>query len=402
MMAATSRLGLIKQAFSRSPARREAQLPLSRFWLDEDKTESTATLSEIYHEYRSDSLVYGCINMIGWMTAAKGFETRLEPVGEMSDAELEKYAFLKEKVDAVNKLVNMDWVLEIATIKKRIFGRVGFEIVPDQKGEIVQLMPLLSEKLEPKVSDEWQISGFKYDGNTNAYNPDEVFYLINNPIEADFKGISDIGPILRTIQTRRALMKAIEKTSRLLWAPIGKHTVDASGLDNETSKRALEELKKNIKPGKHLITTQKIESDIWDLAPKRDILSGLLNEMNEEIIGHFCVPKLLFARTEAINRATAEIMMSGFFDSVIAKEQRYLKREVERQFYDLIVRKELKLKPDDKLPVLVKHIWNEVTIEDFHQMATTVALLMEKMVIDKEKAWELMRWPLPEDKKGTK
>lgn len=405
MAAAVSRLGLIKQALSRSPtpAPREAQLPLSLHgpWATETTSTQYAQMNDYYREYRRDSLTRACIDMIAWVTTSKGFETRLEPVGEMSEAELEKFAALKEKVDAVNKLVNMDWILQVASIKKRIYGKTGFEIVPDQKGEIVQLLPLRSEELEPKVSPEWELKGFRYKGK-DAYTPDEVLYLTNNPLEADYQGLSDIEPILTTIKTRRALMDAIEKTSRLLWAPIGKHTVDVSGLDTNAAKKALEELKKAIKPGKHIITSQKIESDIWNLTPSRDILSGLLKEMNDEIMGHFCVPKLLFARTESINRATAEIMMTGFFESVIAKEQRYLKREVERQFYDLIVRKELKLKSDDKLPVVIKHVWNEIKVEDFHQMAATIALLFESMVIDKEKAWDLMRWELPEGEKGEK
>lgn len=387
----------IKQAFTRSPVQREAQLPLSVYWLDEDEISTpSATIRECWREYRRDSLTRSCVDMISWMSTAKGFETQLEPVGEMSETELEKYTYLKEKVDAINKLVNMDWVLQVGIIKKRIFGRAGFEIVPDQYDEIVQLKPLYSEKLEPNVSAKWQILGFKYEG-VDTYERDEIFYLVNNSLEADYAGLSDIEPILTTIKTRRALMKAIEKTSRLLWAPIGKHTVDVSGLPDDAGLKALEAHKRAIKPGKHIITSQKIESEIWDLTPNRDILSGLLHEMNDEIMGHFCVPKLLFARTESINRATAEIMMAGFFDSVIAKEQRYLKREVERQFYDQIVRKELKLKPDDDLPVTIKHVWNEITIEDFHQMAATVKLLMDGMVIDKEKAWKLMRWELPED-----
>lgn len=399
-------MGLVSR-FSRMlhPGRREAQtLPLALYgpWATETTSTAYQQMNKYYREYRRDALVRACVDMIAWTTTSKGFETRLESISKMSEEALKsKFGRLKERVDAFNKRVNMDWILQVAVVKKRVYGRTGFEKVPDQKKDIVQLLPLNSEKLEPRLDDDWQLIKFKYEGDENAYKPEEVFYLTNNPLEADYEGLSDIEPILTTIKTRRALLDAIEKTSRLLWAPIGKHTVDVSGLDTATAKKSLEDVKKNIKPGKHIITTQAIESDMWDLTPNRDILSGLLKEMNDEIMGHFAVPKLLFARTETINRATAEIMMAGFFDSVIAKEQRYLKREIERQLYDPIVRKELKLKPDAELPVMVKHVWNEVTIEDFHQMAATVALLFEKMVITTEKAYELLHWELPE-KEGTK
>ncbi len=399
MAAAVSR---IQRAIFGEPQKREAQLPLSLHgpWATETTSRDYKGMNKYYREYRRDTLTRDCVDVIAWVTTSKGFKTQLEPVGEMPEKELEKYTHVKEKVDAINKLVNMDWIMQVAVIKKRIYGKVGFEIVRDQKKEIVQLLPLKSTELKPKLNpDTWQLIKFTY-GGVDKYDSDEVFYLTNNPIEADYEGLSDIEPILDTIKTRRALMEAIEKTSRLLWAPIGKHTVDVSGLDAAAAKKSLEDVKKSIKPGKHLITSQKIESDIWDLAPNRDILSGLLHEMNDEIIGHFCIPKILFARTEQVNRATAEIMMAGFFDSVIAKEQRYLKREVERQFYDLIVRKELGLKFDDEPPVLVKHVWNPITVEDFHQMAATVALLFEKMVIDKDKAYDLMRWERPEGKGG--
>jgi len=380
----------IRHAFSRAP-KCGVQLPLSRSasWPWGAETETTSTrydnMNEYYREYRRDSLTRACVDMIAWVAASKGFETQLEPVGEMSEAQLKKYAVVKEKVDAINKLVNMDWILQVTIIKKRIYGKVGFEIVRSRGKDIVRLDPLQSDKLNPtKNRDTGQLTGFKY--GTGEYSPDEILYFINNPIEADYEGLSDIEPILTTIKTRRALLEAIEKTSRLLWAPIGKHTVDVSGLDTTAATKALSDLKAAIKPGKHLITTQKIESEIWNLTPSRDILSGLLKEVNDEIMGHFCVPKLLFARTEEINRATAEIIMTGFFDSVIAKEQRYLKREVERQFYDLIVREELKLKPNDELPVLVKHVWNPIKVEDFHEMAATVATLMNLPVPIIEKA----------------
>ncbi len=135
MAAAVSRL---RQAIFGTPQEREAQLPLSVFgpWATETKSTYYAGMDKNYREYRRDSLTRSCVDMIAWVTTSKGSETRLEPVGEMSERELKKYAHVKEKVDAVNKLVNMDWIMQVAVIKKRIYGKGQDQMMSKRRVEI--------------------------------------------------------------------------------------------------------------------------------------------------------------------------------------------------------------------------------------------------------------------------
>ena len=79
--------------------------------------------------------------------------------------------------------------------------------------------------------------------------------------------------------------------------------------------------------------------------------------------------------------------------------QRYLKREVERQWYDRWIRKILEDEDvlTEPLPVQVKHRWNPVRTMDVYAMADAAAKLwgshgMGSLGRNLEKIWELMGW----------
>jgi len=85
----------------------------------------------------------------------------------------------------------------------------------------------------------------------------------------------------------------------------------------------------------------------------------------------------------------------------ISSVQRYLKREVERQWYDRWALKALtdegeKVTDGGDPPVRVKHRWNPVRASDVYEMAKAVAVLWGggngPIGDNPAKAWDMMGW----------
>ena len=120
-------------------------------------SENYASMDKDYRWFRQDELVRRCTIINACFTAlAAGFETVLEPTKPIADenekkAFLEKYQYVKDYVDAINKAINFDQVLFVAQIKRSIFGKCGFEIVFKTDGKTpAYLISLQSPKLTPK------------------------------------------------------------------------------------------------------------------------------------------------------------------------------------------------------------------------------------------------------------
>ncbi len=72
-----------------------------------------------YRWFRQDELVRRCVLANAqYSTLAAGFETALEGDGDAGD-----YAYVKERVDALNARVNMDQTLFAAQVKRSVYGR---------------------------------------------------------------------------------------------------------------------------------------------------------------------------------------------------------------------------------------------------------------------------------------
>ncbi len=81
--------------------------------------------------------------------------------------------------------------------------------------------------------------------------------------------------------------------------------------------------------------------------------------------------------------------------------QRYLKREIERQWYDRLTQR---ITGDYK--VRIKHQWNPVRVYDAYQLADAVSNLWGSHGTgpiggNTEKVWELMGWDPEELKEET-
>jgi hypothetical protein len=375
---------------------REAGAKAKLIWRrTEPASEAYAGMNKWYCEYRRDTLVRSCINTLAFFATSKGFETVLEPPREMEEAEaqryVEQYKGLKDYIDEVNRKVNLDKILYTAVVKAKIFGCAGFEIV-SENNDVVQLLPLDSTSLEPEINEDWTLTGFKYEGKSGFYAPEEILYFANNCLEADLRGLSDIEPVLDALGTRRVILsEAFKEAATVLWAGIGLLQVDTSGLTDEEAAQVIDDVINAIKPGKWVAVNQKITSQVVDLKPDLTKLVEVCEYLDAEIIGNFKVPRFLIGREKQFNRATAYAELDAFVNGPIADIQRWLRREIEKQWYERLARKYLKLKEDEELPVLVKHKWKPVTHADYVELfnALTQAYAQGLGWLPREKAYEL-------------
>jgi len=373
---------------------------------------STPTTSEYYQgmnkwyrEYRQDSLTRNCVNLLAFFATCKGFETVLELTdpAAVSDAatetQLHPYTHVKDRVDQLNKAVNLDWVLFIAVIKAKIYGKVGFEIQPKfADGWPQRLIPLLSDRLKPDIETDWVHSGFTYEGQRGFYHPDEILYFPNLSIEGDGEGLSDVEPVAGSAQTRRRIItEDLPEVAHTLWAPLSIHEVDTTGLSEAEARKAIDDHVAQIKPGKSIATNQRIKVTVVDAKVDFTGLVTALEYCDTDIIGNFAVPRFLLSREKQVNRATAQIEFQAFMEGPIADLQRYFKRQIERQWYDPITRKALDLDEDDALPVRVKHVWNIVAFHDLYEVADAVSKLwgpsgQGPLAGRLRKVWALLHW----------
>jgi len=379
----------------------QAKLP---YWYQETDPDSTSYMGmhKWLAEYRRDALVRNCINALAFYATNKGFETVLEPVKKMDREEtrrfIEQYSGLKEYVDETNKRVNLDRKIHVAIVKNKIFGYCGFEKLRS-RGKVTELIPLDSEELSPIVGDDFQLIGLKYTymaKEGDYYRPADVLYFTNNQLEADWMGLSAIEPVIHAVETRRILLQqAFKEASLVLWAGVGILNVNTEGMDAATAKAAITNFSNQIKPGKWITTNHRVTGEIYNLQPNLQALVTTIDYLDQDIVGNFRVPRFLIGRERQINRATAYCELEAFVNGPILDDQRYFRRELERQWYDPLAREYLmqehRLGVNEELPVKVKHKWNVVTTSDFTELfrAITQAYAKGDGWLTRQKSWEL-------------
>ena len=327
-----------------------------------------------YRWFRQDELVRRCVLANAqYSTLAAGFDTALEGDGDTTD-----YAYVKERVDALNARVNMDQTLFAAQVKRSVYGRAGFEVVAGGDGYPERLIPLQSDQLKPEVGADWALTGFGYQGKRGFYLPGEVLYFVNTPLEADWEGLSDIEPIRDLCEARHEVLREdFKEIARGLWAPYVVLKADTSGLAKEEAERVVEELAEVARAGKSIAINESVEAEVVDLTPDIEGLCRLLDRLEQGIAANFGVPGFLLGRPVE-NRATAYAELEAYVGGVVAQNQRYLRRELERQWYAPLVRRILADEGEDwegEPPVRVKHRWRPVRASDVYEMARAVAAL---------------------------
>jgi len=372
-------------------------------WTTYTESEDYSGMNKYYAEYRRDALVRRCINILASWTTKEGYQTVLEPADPSGMSEEQKEQYLKKpeyvevknKIDRINRNCQMDWILKVAIIKFKIFGKTGFEIVPDNQGFPRRLIPLRSDELHPNLNEDWELEKFDYPTeDRQGYDPERVLYFVNEQTEADMLGLSAIEPVMGSIAARRKIIQEdLPEAAATLWAGIAIAQVDTSGLSDQEADKAVQDVIDHYKPGKIVATNQKTTIQVVDMKVDVEKLLKSLAECNDDIIGNFEVPRFLLNRLAEINRATAFAQLKAFAEGPINDIQRYLKREVERQWYEPLIRKILNIGEDQELPVLLKHEWTPLTTEDIIEWLNAVsnAYAEGQGFIDRKKGYQILQ-----------
>jgi len=345
-----------------------------------------AGLNQDYRWFRQDELVRKCVVTNAYYATLHGFTT-------VTEAEApEKHGHVKDRVDEVNKAVNLDLVLFTAQVKRSVYGKAGFEIVTDNEGMPSKLLSLESDKLKPDLDEDWDLTGYTYRGKKGFYGPEEVLYFANMELEADRLGLSDLEPLRSVCIARHEILREnFPEIAKSLWAPYVILKADTSGLPIEEAEKVVENMADVARAGKSIAINESVEATVVRNTPDIKGLNELLGKLEEAIVAGFGTPRFLLGRPTE-NRATAYAELEAYVEGPVNNIQRYLKREIERQWYDRLTK--LITGGDE---VRVKHQWNPVRVYDIYQLADAVSKLWGSHGTgpiggDSEKVWELMGW----------
>jgi len=261
------------------------------------------TLKDYREEFRNNALVKQSVLLLATMAIKGGFETQVLPYDPKDDPA--EFSDLKRKIDRNNKKMNLDLSLFIGEVKRRIYGYCGFEIVPSQKTKFFDLLPLSSELLEPDIAEDYTLKGWKYQyAKDGYYKPDQIFHLHNTPLERDYRGISDIEPIMQTLATRRNLWFDIKEAAKRLWAPILICKMDTSGLKKADAETAMQKFSDELKPGRNVVHNRSIDVQVVNITPDIGGLLRAIEKCDEDIMGNFSIPRALLGREKCFDKDT--------------------------------------------------------------------------------------------------
>lgn len=345
-----------------------------------------AGLNQDYRWFRQDELVRKCVVTNAYYATLHGFNT-------VTEAETpENHRDVKERVDEVNKAVNLDLVLFTAQVKRSVYGKAGFEVVTDDEGLPMKLLSLESDRLKPDLDEDWDLTGYTYRGRKGFYGPEEVLYFTNMELEADRLGLSDLESLRSVCMARHEVLREnFPEIAKSLWAPYVILKADTSGLPPDEAEKVVENLADVARAGKSIAVNESVEATVVQHTPDIRGLNELLGKLEEAIVAGLGTPRLLLGRPVE-NRATAYAELEAYVEGPVNSIQRYLKREIERQWYDRLTEH---ITGGDE--VRVKHRWNPVRVHDVYQLADAVSKLwgshgMGPIGGDTEKVWELMGW----------
>ena len=350
--------------------------------------ENDLCLNDEYAAYRKVSLVTQCINAYSHFTTRHGFTTSIREKDENAKKCI-------ETVNTLNKRVNLDTIIAIAIIKREIFGRAAYEIVKDTAGQIVALLPLNSDAISPVINEETQmIESFSYaNAKDGRLKVEDVLYFPRLPLGRDLMGQSSITPIMNVLKLKLNLYRDLLESAKRLWAGMGLFRMDTSDLKDPAKKEArMREFANQLKPGRSIVYNKAVEAKVIDLKPDIGGIVRAIEKVDEEIMGNWQMPKAILSREKTITKATLSAALNALYEGPIESLQRTFKREIERQWYDRIVKSVLNLDPE---VYSVKHVWNVVVSQD-PTLIRSLAYAVRVGAMSKAEFFYIMGWEMKE------
>jgi hypothetical protein len=374
-------------------------------------------MDPFYREYRRNWLVRRGINTLAFWVTKEGFDTELElpksPKGWTSDQiqqALTPYEPVKDYVDSINLKVNFDEALRTGTVKRSIHGHAAFEI--ERSGiEPTRLVPLDSTQILPLIDKNWYLKGYSYKGVGSLtqpfYQPEEVLYFTLNDLEGDMQGLSDIEPVIPDCELYDQIIREdLTEALTVLWAGIILYLLDRSKLgntDDATVQSIIDDFIATIKPGKSIATENIWSAQVVDVKPDLDKILNVLDTMERGIVGCLGIPRyMLNLKVEGWSRANAYAELESFVDGAVSDAQRSLRRQIEAQWYQPLIRSQLGRKEarylrrrfgqQEPLPVKLNHVWRETRTADWFELFKAVSLAYNGGTgwVSTEKAYEVM------------
>ncbi len=342
--------------------------------------------------YKATGVLRKCTNMTGNFTTRAGFETSIRCLNDKDDPEKPAYLKVKKKIDELNRKVNMDNTLFVSVIKRLIHGRAGWEIVTDENNDIIRLDPLDSAYIIPRLNKKGEFDHVEYAWAENNQIPAQrlLYFVVDNFEKSDSSmlGIPPYRSIERNIKIKKNLERDMLYAARSLWAPIVIYQADTRGLTESEKATLFATLKTDLRPGAVVIVNSAVTSDVTQYNPDLNNLIRAIEMQDTEIIGSFGIPKALLSREKTMARATLEYSIRSFYESTIAGEQQYLKRQLEKQWYDPIVES---LGYEDK--IRITHEWKPI-LSPASELITALVRAGEAGLIDVEKFFQELGWHL--------
>ncbi len=300
-----------------------------------------------------------------------------------------KYGPLKDYIDGMNRKVNIDAVMRQAIIFTQISGLASFFILKDDNGVVLKLIELEPWAMWPRMNrdtgeiDHWLYYGIRADisinNDKNILPPENVLHFTHNEILNEHVGLSEIEPIGWPLQARRFLLQeAIQEVAKSLWAPAGILRIDTERQSSAAATVTIQSILDNatLAPGKFIGVNRKVEFQKVDISPDLEKLIAAKENLDNELIGNFQVPRFLLNREHNVNRATAEIQALMFINGPITDIQTQHGRQLELRWYAPLVKAWLMVEENAKsvgLPaalaedqepeVYIEHAWNPIALE---------------------------------------
>ena len=351
---------------------------------------STATY---YNYYKATGTLRKCINLTASLTTRAGFETTISCVDKKDDPTKPEYLEVKRKIDELNRRVNMDNTLYITQIKRYLYGKAAWEITLDTRAkQIMRLDPLKSAYAVPIVSENGTFEGVEYYPSEQKIIPkNRLLYFTLDALENDkdsLNGLAIVTSIERNIKIKKNLERDLLYAARSLWAPIVIYEADTRGLTPTEKEALFTDLQSDLKPGAVVITNRAVKPIVVQYNPDLNNLIRAIEKQDEEIIGTFGIPKALLSREKTIARATLEFSLRAFYESTIAGDQAYLKRQIESQWYDPLVKL---LGYSDKINI--RHEWRPI-LDPQSDLLTALVRAFEAGVVNAEEFYRRLGWEL--------
>jgi len=262
----------------------------------------TLRINSYLQAYQQVAEIQQCINGLSHFATRKGFKTDVEKLKGNGNNSTETE--IKERIDEANMKVNMDQIIFLSIIKREIWGRCGWEIVNDTRGDFYGLKPLSSIYLKPIMDlNTLEIKSFRYDrpgiSGQHILPVEDVLYFVRNPIDEKFMlGLSAIQAIIEATKLKVNLRRDLLESSKRLWAPLLVYFVDTSSEPTvELKTRKMDNFAKRLKPGQAIIhNTKDVTPEVINLQPNLQGLIRALEHADMEIFGNWQMPKSLFSR----------------------------------------------------------------------------------------------------------